>query len=110
MPLFLFIRHKVIKNRVLSRGEMIQADFLDVIQASYAVNNVTPYLIRADWVDLSTNKLYLFKSRPLVDSPALILKKGLKIPVYINPHNPKQYYMDIEAIPALQRFISARRN
>ncbi|UNM97293.1 DUF3592 domain-containing protein [Ignatzschineria rhizosphaerae] len=103
-PLILFIRQKIIKNRVLSRGVMIQSELLDVTYASYAVNGVRPYLIRSQWVDQSSNKLYLFKSEPFVDNPESVLKKGSKVPVYINPENPKQYYMDIQSISALKRF------
>lgn len=100
-PLMLKLRKGWIKRSVISQGTIVQSDYLDIVRAEYAVNNWQPYLVRSQWHDVQQNKLYIFKSGPITHNPARFLKKGLKIPVYINPKNPKQYYMDIEAAPGL---------
>lgn len=101
-PLMMTLRKRLIKNNVLRHGTIVQSEFVDVVLAEYAVNNWRPYLIRTQWLDQQTNKLYFFKSGPITNNPARFLKKELNIPVYINPSNPKQYYMDLEATPGLK--------
>lgn len=97
-PLLIFLRKRWIKNKVIRRGEKVQSEFLDIVLAEYSVNNWRPFLIRSQWHDQVTNKLYIFKSGPLTNNPEHFLKKNIQIPVYINPRNPKQYYMDLDAI------------
>lgn len=96
-PLLIFLRKRWIKSNVISRGVKVESEFVDIVLAEYSVNNWRPYLIRSQWHDQTTNKLYYFKSGPLTNNPERFLKQGLQISVYINPNNPKQYYMDLEA-------------
>lgn len=104
-PAFLYLRKMSIQHKVIKYGTLIQAEFLDVIEASYSINDFSPNLIRAQWLDESTNIVYRFQSRPLEFDPSDALDFAMKIPVRIDPKNPKHYYMEIEKIPALRYFL-----
>ncbi len=100
-PLIVFLRKRWIKYRVLGKGMIVQSYYLDIVMAEYSVNNWRPFLIRSQWHDVERHKLYIFKSGPLTNDPSRFLKVGLQIPVYIDPKNPKHYYMDLESAPGL---------
>lgn len=104
-PLFIYLRKKWVKYKVLKMQVMIDTDFLDITYAQYQINSFTPLIIRSQWLDEKNNLIYQFNSSPLSVDPSKYLSKDLKIPVWINPDNPKEYYMDLTAIPDLKRVL-----
>lgn len=94
-PAIIWVRRKLIKNYVMNKGVLIQADFLDYIHADYSIQGYVPILLRAEWVDEVNNLLYYFKSGPIDPTSHRRLSDGEKIGVYINPNNPKHYYIDM---------------
>jgi hypothetical protein len=51
------------------------------------------YYITAQWTSLQTGKTYTFLTWALDERPCY--QTGNLIPVMINPHNPRQYVMEI---------------
>ena len=56
------------------------------------------YQIVAQWLNLADNQMYIIKSDDLSYDPGTIVS-GKNIDVYIDPQNPKRYYMDISSLP-----------
>lgn len=104
-PLFIYLRKKWIKHKVIKMNMIIDTEFLDLIHAQYQINSFTPLIIRSQWFDEKNNLIYQFKSSPLSVDPSQYLYEELKIPVFINPDNPKEYYMDLTRIPDLKRVL-----
>lgn len=104
-PAIIFFRKKWIKHQVIKMNVVIDTDFLDLTYAQYSINGFVPLIIRSQWLDVENNLIYQFKSSPLSVDPSKYLSKELKIPVFINPDNPKEYYMDLAAIPELKRVL-----
>lgn len=99
--LFVRVRKKLIIRDLIRMNYVVKADFEEVVQnTSYKVNKKSPYIIYCKWVDKGANTTYLFKSVNLWYNPKIIIKeKGITtFPVYLNPNNPKQYYVSTEEI------------
>lgn len=104
-PLLIYLRRKLIKHKMMKFNVVIETNFLDIIDAQYDFIGHTPWVIRSQYWDEKDNLIYQFKSSPLSVDPSKYLSKDLKIPVFINPNNPKEYYMDLTAIPDLKRVL-----
>lgn len=57
-----------------------------------------PYQIVSQWLDSTTNKVYVFRSRNLYFNPEKYIQTQ-QIPVRIDPQNPKKYWMDTSFLP-----------
>ncbi|MHC5224800.1 hypothetical protein [Ignatzschineria sp. LJL83] len=101
MPIMIIFRKRHIKKIVLREGIRIETDFVDVIMAEYSINDWQPYIVRSQWLDDKTQKLYRFKSPGITSDPRDFLNEDLKIPVYILENNPKRYFMDLNAAEGL---------
>lgn len=77
------------------RGRLIEAAINGTSRASYAVNNVRPWRIEAEWQDPQSGKLFHFQSQNLYVDPAEHLRDRRNVGVYIKASNPKRYWMDI---------------
>lgn len=104
-PAFIYLRKKWIKHKVLKMNIVIDTELLDIKEAQYSINDFSPLIIRSQWFDEKNNLIYQFKSSPLSVDPSEYLYDELKIPVFINPDNPKEYYMDLARIPDLKRVL-----
>jgi hypothetical protein len=76
-------------------GRLIEATVNGISRASYAVNNVRPWRIEAEWQDPQSGKLFHFQSQNLYVDPAEHLRDRRNVGVYIKASNPKRYWMDI---------------
>ena len=76
-------------------GRLIEAAINGISRASYAVNNVRPWRIEAEWQDPQSGKLFHFQSQNLYVDPAEHLRDRRTVGVYIKASNPKRYWMDI---------------
>lgn len=86
-------------KRLKSFGKMILTDFKEVrVNASLEMNGRNPNKVISRWYDKDNHTLYIFKSVNIWYDPAMFLEER-KIPVYINPNNPKDYYMDLSFLP-----------
>lgn len=83
-----------------ARGKKIAADLTGAgLDMSYRVNGRSPYVISAQWLDVSTNHMYLFNSDYIWFDPTSMIEGRKKIDVYIDENDPKRYYVDISFLP-----------
>jgi uncharacterized protein DUF3592 len=80
-------------------GQLIQADFIEVQQGNVTVNNRHSLLVTCQWLNPADQQVYVFKSDNLWYDPSSFIQPGQKIPVYINPNNPKKYFVDLSFLP-----------
>lgn len=97
-PMVIWLRKVLIKRYVLKHGVIIHADFLDYVSAQYSIQGYVPTLLRAQWLDEKNNLVYHFKSTALPREKYGKCTESTKIRVYINPKNPKHYYVDLTSI------------
>lgn len=87
------------KSKLISSGDAVMADFQNVeLNKSFSANNTHPYQILAQWLNPRTNEIHIFKSENIWFDPTSHIKNK-KIKVYIEPNNPKKYYVDISFLP-----------
>ena len=80
-------------------GRVVEADFERVeINSTLDVNGHCPCRVVAQWLDATTNDLFVFRSGNLWFDPSKFIQNR-KIPVYIDPSNPSRYYVDLSFLP-----------
>ena len=97
------IIYQLLKKRDIAwlktNGQVIEATFTGVyLNTSVKMNGASPYAIHGQWLDKSSNKMYVFQSEDIwYDPTAQVTSQQLK--VLIDPKNPGLYYMDISFLP-----------
>lgn len=82
-------------------GRIVNAKIQTVgLNESLEVNGRNPFMIVAQWHDTATNKVYVFESDNIWFDPADYIKEDT-IQVYIQPDNPKRYWVDIGFLPSM---------
>ena len=92
------------QKRVLSYNYVIQASIVGCsIDTTVSINGRCPYRLEANYISPLDGKLYSYKSDELwADvTPILTQRQITTIPVYVNPNNYAEYYMDISALKNL---------
>ncbi|MDD5937327.1 MAG: DUF3592 domain-containing protein [Clostridiales bacterium] len=83
--------------RLTETGKKVYATVNEVIENSYVrVNGRHPYQAIAIYTDEYSGMTYQFKSRNFWDDFINII--GRQVPVYYDPKNPMNYYVDIESL------------
>ena len=100
---FLIILSGYLKQKkskyLLVNGKRITTKFNGVqINSSFAVNGRNPFQICSQWLDSTTNELYIFESDNIWFDPTDFVNTK-EITVMIDPLNPKEYFMDISFLP-----------
>ncbi|MEN2402185.1 DUF3592 domain-containing protein [Flavobacterium sp. MC2016-06] len=96
--LFGYLKKKKAKY-LLETGKRISTKFKSVeINYALEVNNRNPFQIISQWIDPTTNQLYIFESDSIWFDPTDFIKTE-EIAVMIDPENPKKYHMDISFLP-----------
>ena len=87
------------RDRLRKKGRRIEADY-EGTGDGVPVNGGSGCYLMCRWLDVETGKQYRFRSMEIVGYPTLIMReKGItKVPVLINPKNPKQHYVDVEEL------------
>lgn len=87
------------RDRLREKGRRIEADY-EGTGDGVTVNGSSGCYLKCRWLDVETGKQYQFRSIEICGDPTLIMReKGItKVPVLINPKNPKQYYVDMEEL------------
>ena len=84
-----------------TNGAPVQATLTEVGRnTSIRVNGVSPFVIRCQWLDQTSNKVYSFQSDPIWFDPSPFVT-GKTLLVMIDPRNPKQYHVDVSFLPAV---------
>lgn len=88
------------KGEVLKQtGKKIEAAILNVEHlTNIRINQRAPYVIVAQGTNPVTNQSQIFKSYYIWDDILYLLQNKKTIDIYIDPNNPKKYYMDIQTL------------
>jgi hypothetical protein len=93
------IRKKNLIAWLKSHGDVVQTDFVQVEEnGSVSMNGRHPWRIVSKWRNPEDNKEYEFQSEDIWTDEPPVVAAGQKIEVYIDPKNPKRYFMDIHDI------------
>jgi len=74
---------------------------------SYKVNGVSPFVIIAQWHEMSANVVHEFRSENIWFDPSSFLNERKEVDVYVDPRDPKRYHL---ALPFFQRELIKGRN
>lgn len=81
-------------------GKLIEAKVNEVsLNQHYKVNGQSPYIIVAQWEDAATNTVQVFQSDNIWFDPTQYVKDTIQ--VWIDPNNPKSYYVKTDFLPTL---------
>ena len=100
------LNNSVNKEEIIRTGKKIQADLIDIVyDTRTTANGMHPYYVICGWKNKISGKSYRFKSESLWYDPKPQIKKAgiYKIPVFIIPSNPNQYYVAIDELNAVKR-------
>ena len=82
-------------------GQLVQSRYQGVERnEGLVMNGKSPYQIVCQWQNPVTSDLYVFRSDNLWFDPSGHISSE-SIPVYINPTNPRQYWVDTSFLPEL---------
>lgn len=80
-------------------GQLVQCSYHGVEQNTRLVmNGRSPYQIVCQWQNPLTSDIHVFRSDNLWFDPSQHIESD-SIPVYINPTNPKHYWVDTSFLP-----------
>ena len=87
------------KKRLLKKGILINAEIQEVVVVPKDKGR-NPYKVRATYTNFATNDKYFYESEEdFTDLKDIVSRKNItKVPVYINPKNGNDYYVDIESL------------
>jgi len=81
-------------------GKKIKADIVSVkYNTSFSVGGKNPMIIECQWLTNHNNTVHVFKSINLWFDPSPYFGERKQLDVYINPNNPKKYFMDVSFLP-----------
>jgi hypothetical protein len=101
--IFLFVR-SVIKGKARKQltqtGMKIAADIVSVANnETPVVMGKRPYIIKCQWLQNSSNTIFHFKSKYIYYNPAKYIGERKQLDIFIDPNDPKKYFMDISFLP-----------
>lgn len=80
-------------------GKKIEAAILNVEHlTNIRINQRAPYVIVAQGTNPVTNQSQIFKSYYIWDDILYLLQNKSIVDIYIDPNNPKKYYMDVQTL------------
>ena len=96
------LSHKKKKEKSLrENGELVYATYSEtILNVNVRVNGRYPYNIIVEWNNPEDGKKYLLKSKNIYFNPEMLIEeRNIKtFPVYINPNNKKQYFVDVDIL------------
>jgi hypothetical protein len=85
---------------LIQTGIKIAADIVSVYyDKSTTVMGKRPFVINCQWLQTHNNTVYTFKSKYIWFDPAPYLGERKQSDVFIDPNDPKKYYMDLSFLP-----------
>lgn len=97
--LVIFIKGKRLRKKIIAMNCIIQAQ-ISGIETNYSVtvNGRHPFLLMASAISPYDGKVYTFKSESFWSDLTLVLQQYniTQVPVYVNPSNYNEYYVDID--------------
>jgi hypothetical protein len=100
---YYFIRFSLSDNatrKLITSGKKIAAEFVEVGRnEKYRMGDNNPWVIRCRWTDGLNNQEYDFVSKDYTIDPAPYLNGRYHVDVFIDPSDPRRYYMDTSFMP-----------
>ncbi len=99
------VRKEKKRKKLLSYNYVIQANIVGInLDTSLSVNGRNPYRLEANYINPNDGKIYSYRSEEFwIDiTPILTQMQITTIPVYVNPNNYAEYYVDVSN---LKQFI-----
>lgn len=97
--MMLILRKGRARNSLLKTGKKIEARIQSVERnAGVSINGRSPFRILSQWQDPQTSLLHVFASENIWYDPTQFLHRE-SVDVYIEPANPKHYYVDTSFLP-----------
>jgi glucan phosphoethanolaminetransferase (alkaline phosphatase superfamily) len=85
--------------KLMKNGKKITAQIIDIKHiVNINFNGRSPYVIIAEGENIITNKKEIFESYFIWDDILFKLQYKNFVDIYIDPENPKKYYMDLNSI------------
>jgi hypothetical protein len=104
LPIGLFLLIKPLLSRkkaqwLRQHGNQVETVFSSIEEnGAIEINGIHPFIIVSERFDSVNNILYQYKSDNLWYNPQEYIKDN-KITVFVNPTNPKKYWMDTRFLP-----------
>jgi hypothetical protein len=97
---FIASRVRARKEEVLrASGIPIETDIQTVqLNTRLEVNGEHPFQVLTQWLNPATSEVHVFKSHNVWFDPTQYLD-GRRVTVYIEPNNPKKYFVDLSFLP-----------
>lgn len=91
------IKSKRIIKRVLAMNFIIQAQIVE-FRRGYLNRRISTYILKASAISPTDGKKYIFKSDAILHNltPILHSYNITTVPVYVNPQNYNEYYVDMK--------------
>jgi hypothetical protein len=101
--IYLFIKYTLTdltNKKLIKTGMKIEAQFVAVDRDErIKIKGQNPWIIRCSWVDSRNNQKYFFVTKPYTIDPAPYLNGRYHLDVFINPADPKKYFIDTSFMP-----------
>ncbi|HNL38625.1 MAG TPA: DUF3592 domain-containing protein [Saprospiraceae bacterium] len=82
-----------------TNGTPVQASLIEASRnEGVKLNGVSPFVIRCQWQDPLSKKVFTFESDPVWFDPTDYIS-GPALTVLIDPRNPKNYFIDLSFLP-----------
>lgn len=97
IALYLSLRRKKRIHWLLSSGQVLYADIYEIARNnSISINGSGAYVVLCRHIDPISGAMSQFKSRLFLSFPNGV-KMDAKVPVYVNPEDKNEYFVDIDA-------------
>ncbi len=108
IPMCIYVyqmKKKRMQEYLKRSGDYVRAKVTFVgYNTSYKVNGRSPMYFQCEYLDRDTNKMYVFKSKYFWHSRLEeFVKKWIERKIYINRMNMKQYYVEVDDIPQVNK-------
>jgi len=101
--IYIFIKYTLTdlaNKKLIKTGMKIEADFVAVDRDErIKIKGESPWIIRCSWIDNRNNQKYYFVTKPYTIDPAPYLNGRYHLDVFINPADPKKYFIDTSFMP-----------
>jgi hypothetical protein len=103
LMMYFFIKYTIsdIANKnLIKTGMKIAAEFVSIDRDERVkIGGQNPWIIKCRWVDNRNNQKYYFVTKPYTIDPAPYLAGRMYIDVFVNPADPKKYFIDASFMP-----------
>jgi hypothetical protein len=87
------------RTRLKRDGRRVDSEFQSIrVNTQVAMNGVNPWRIVVQWKNPASGDVHRFESEDIWFDPSAHIPSTL-LTVYLDPKNPKKYYVDVSFLP-----------